>query len=84
MTLKGICLYAVVLVTLERVRWHGVHAVRDGVPAHHIYAAMLVCQQGYAGPRRRPFVIEILALASRPRNDGIVEQWRGDGAAEVR
>jgi hypothetical protein len=82
--LKGICLYVVVLVMLERMGRHGVHVVRDGAPAHHIYAAIRVCQQGYAGPRRRPFVTERLALASQPRSDGTTEQWRGDGAAEVR
>jgi hypothetical protein len=83
-TLKGICLYVVVHVTLERVGRHGVHVVRDGAPAHHIYAAICVCQQGYAGPRWRPFVTELLVLASQPRSDGTTEQWRGDGAAEVR
>jgi hypothetical protein len=32
----------------------------------------------------RGLVVELLALASRPCNDGTAEQGNGDGAAEVR
>jgi hypothetical protein len=46
---KEICLYCVVLATLERVGQRGVHTAREGALVHHAYAATCARRQGYVG-----------------------------------
>jgi hypothetical protein len=95
-TPKEICPYAVVLATLERVGWSGVHVVREGAPHLGGHARTSVgLRRGLDGaPSTAPapsvgwavrgLVIELLAPTSRPCSDDTAEQRNGDGTMEVR